>query len=468
MLPAPLARWFSRSIGFPLVINGAWRRDKRRSQFMRLLSEKLDAHYWPAERVEAAQAALAKPLLEHAGQHVPYYRDLFRRAGFDPRGLRRMADLRALPTLTRQIMKAEGRRMLADDAPAAAINKGRTGGTTGVPLDFWRDRSFDLHFEAAAWMSDMIAGRRFGSPTIYMWGATRDQKPYTGWKGTARKWLRNEFLYSSRVLSDGDWLRIHHELQQRPPDIVVAFASAAAHMARLLEREGLQPRYPRVAFIATGEPLEPDMRAAIKRVFPAPVFDRYGSREVGLIASECEQHAGLHLNPSDVYVECLGPDVYEEPGELVITQLRNRVMPLIRYQIDDLAELEHKPCACGRRSPKLARIAGRKNPIFTTAAGQYVESIRLTAPVRFVPGVRQFQLIEEAAGRLRLLVVADDDCLPEAFAGVRTDIGEIMGPGCELAIDFVDRLPLPPSGKLQVAVSKLPQNGHAPAGEAGG
>jgi hypothetical protein len=80
------------------------------------------------------------------------------------------------------------------------------------------------------------------------------------------------------------------------------------------------------------------------------------------------------------------------------------------------------------------------------------------AQVRPVPGVRQFQLVEEAVGRLRLLVVPGPGCVPEGFAEVRADIAQIMGPGCELAIDFVDRLPLPPSGKLQVAVSKLPQD----------
>jgi phenylacetate-CoA ligase len=463
MLPAPLARWFSRSIGFPLVINGAWRRGKDRRQFMRLLQDKLDAHYWPPERLEAAQVQLLGPLLDHAGRQVPYYRDLFREVGFDPRAVRRLADLAGLPPLSRQIMQAQGRRMLAEDAPASAIGKGRTGGTSGLPLDFWRDRNFDLHFEAAAWMSDQIAGRRFGSPTVYMWGATRDQKSYTGWLGMARKWLRNENLFSSRVMSDGDWLHLHRMLQQRPPDIFVAFASAAAHFARFLAREGLAPAYPRVALIPTGEALETEMRADVERAFPAPVFNRYGSREVGLIACECEAHAGLHLNQADIYVECAGPDVYSEPGELLITQLRNHVMPLIRYQIDDLAVLERRPCSCGRTSAMLRSVAGRKNPIFTTTSGDYVESVRLTALVRFVPGVRQFQLIEEEVGRLRLLVVASPGGAPEAFAEVRADIDQIMGPGCDLVVEFVDQLPLPPSGKLQVVVSKLPQNRPARA-----
>jgi phenylacetate-CoA ligase len=427
MLPPPVARWFSRAIGFPLVIYGGWRRDKDRRGFSRLVGEKLDTHYWPPERVEAARMQLLRALLEHAGQQVPYYRDLFRQIGFDPRGVRSLGDLEALPRLTRPIMQAEGARMLAEDVPVTARIVGRTGGTTGVPLAFWQDRNFGKHNESAAWMSDMIAGRRYGSPTVYVVGAPFDHQPYAGWLGLARKWLRNENLYSSRVMSDDAWLRLHHTLEARPPDILVAFASAAADMARVLARAGLTPRYPRVAVIPTGEALEPEMRRDLERVFPAPVFNRYGSREAGLIACECEAHAGLHLNQADIYVESIGADVYSEPGELLITQLRNYAMPFIRYQIDDLAVLARGPCSCGRTSPMLLRVAGRKTPIFTTASGDYVESIRLTAAVRMVPGVRQFQLIEEAVGRLRLLVAPGPGCAPDGFAVARADIAEIMG-----------------------------------------
>ena len=458
-----LAEWLSRTVGFPLVIYGGWRRDKDRRQFVRLINEKLQAHYLPPEQAEAAQLALARPLLEHAGQHVPYYQRLFRHTGFDPRGLQRMADLRALPPLTRQTLQAEGRRMLADDAPAAAISAGRTGGTSGLPLDFWRDRNFDRHFEAAGWMSDWLAGRRFGSATTYVWGATRDQAAYGGWRGMLRKWLRNERLYSSRVMSEADWLSFHRRLERRPPEIFVAYASAAAYLARVLERNGLTPAYPRVAVIPTGEALEPAMRADLERVFHAPVFDRYGSREAGLIACECERHNGLHLNQADLYVECDSADPYTQPGDLLITQLRNQVMPLIRYQIDDLAVLATGECGCGRASPRLRAVVGRKNPVFTTAAGDYVESMRLTAEIRKVPGLRQFQLIEEAVGRLRLLVVPGPGCRMESFSEARADIGQIMGPDCELAIDFVEHIPLPPSGKLPMVLSRLPQGRPAEA-----
>ncbi|MEP7359570.1 MAG: hypothetical protein ABI847_20120 [Anaerolineales bacterium] len=455
MLPSPLARWFSRTIGFPLVINGGWRPDKDRRHFARLLRHKLDSQYWPPEQMAPWQLERLRRLLEHAGQNVPYYRDLFHQIGFDPRGLTTLADLGALPTLTRRTLQEQGPRLLAENLPSSSINIGRTGGSSGAPLEFWRDRAFDLDFEASAWLADLVAGRRYGSRTGYLWGASRDINPYLGLRGFARARLRNEFIIDARALSDSDLARHHRVLQRRPPEVLVSYASAADHLARYFEQHGLTPNYPLAALIPTGEPLEPAMRARLERVFPAPVFDRYGSREVGLMAYECQQHAGLHLNLTGMHLECLGPDVYSTPGEVVITQLHNYAMPLIRYEIGDLALLAAGPCPCGRAAPRLRQVAGRKMQPFINAAGHYVESYSLVAEARKSPHLREFQLIQEDPRHLRLLIIPEPSCTPEHLAVIRAEILEFMGPECELVIEPVSHIPLPASGKRQMLVSKI-------------
>jgi phenylacetate-CoA ligase len=464
VIDAGLARWFSRSIGFPLIINSGWRRDKDRHGFDRLLREKLDSQFWPAEQIEAWQVGRLQRLLAHAGQTVPYYRDQFREIGFDPRDVHRLADLGGLPRLTRRTIRAEGARMLAEDAAAAGLTYGQTSGTTGVPLDFWRDRNFDRHLEAAAWMGDMAAGRQFGSPTAYLWGWTPLSSRAQRLLGRLRNGLRNQQQYNTRQMPDEALQRYHRAMQGRPPDILVAYPSGAALLARFLERQGARPRYPRLALITSGEMLETETRATIERVFPAPIFNRYGSREVGLMAFECHEHSGLHVNTANVILESVESEVYEPAGELIVTQLHSYAMPLIRYQVDDLALLASGACGCGRTSPRLARVAGRKMPHFITPAGTPVEPYFLISKVRLMANVVEYQLIQEDRRRLRLLIVPGRGCEPEQFAEARAAIEGLMGPECELRIDFVDHIPRPASGKLQIVVSRLPAEGSTSAG----
>jgi phenylacetate-CoA ligase len=455
MLERRFAEWFSRSVGMPLVVDSRWRRAKDRRAFRRLLSEKLASQFWPLERQAAQQLERVKPLLVHAGQKVPYYRDLFGELGFDPRGVRSLADLQALPVLTRQTIQVQGKRMLAEDAAAGGIGEGFTGGSTGIPMLFWYGASFYQHAEAAAWVGDMAAGRRYGTSTAYIWGAPMDMTPYLGWRGLARRWLRNEHYFDTHFMSDARLRQYHAALEALKPGMLVGFASSITELARYLEQRGLKASYPRRAVISSGEELEPDMRAALERAFPAPVFNRYGSREVGLMAYECDRHTGMHMNLSNVYLECVGADVYHAPGEILITQLHNYAMPLIRYQVDDLAVLELQPCTCGRAAPMIAHLAGRRSPSFVTSDGSRVEGYHLIRFVRRARGVLEFQLIQEAVGRMRLLLMTTPDFDGASLARARTDIADQMGADCELIVEQVERIPRPPSGKAQMLVSKL-------------
>ena len=104
------------------------------------------------------------------------------------------------------------------------------------------------------------------------------------------------------------------------------------------------------------------MRTVIERVFERPVFDRYGNREFGAIAAECDAHAGLHLNLGDMIVDVDSPDPYTEPGALVVTYLRNGAMPFLRYKTGDLGLLAPPgSCCCGRTTPRMLSVKGRES-----------------------------------------------------------------------------------------------------------
>src|SRR5690606_4688500 len=124
-----------------------------------------------------------------------------------------------------------------------------------------------------------------------------------------------------------------------------AYARALAHVARFYEASSLQLYRPQ-SIITPAQVLSDEDRAVIERVVQAPVFNRYGCREVGVLASECDQHDGLHTMAEGLYIEIVVGDRLAEPGEvgrILVTDLLNFAMPLIRYEIGDMAAYDPTP-----------------------------------------------------------------------------------------------------------------------------
>jgi phenylacetate-CoA ligase len=117
------------------------------------------------------------------------------------------------------------------------------------------------------------------------------------------------------------------------------------------------------AIISSSMMLLPHEGEVIKEVFKKKVFDRYGCEEVGLIASECEMHGGLHLNIDNLYIEFNteegSPASPGEFGKIIVSDLRNWAMPFIRYQVEDVGVSSEKKCSCARGLPLMEGVVGR-------------------------------------------------------------------------------------------------------------
>src|SRR5262249_29218268 len=137
-------------------------------------------------------------------------------------------------------------------------------------------------------------------------------------------------------------------------------------------------------------------------VFGCRVFNRYGCREVSVIASECPEHDGLHTMAEGLFIEVVKgarPAQAGEIGSILVTDLFNRAMPLIRYRIGDLGAWEEGTCACGRGLPRLRSVAGRVTDFLVGADGRLVSGVFLaTYLVAQRPSLGQVQIHQEKAG----------------------------------------------------------------------
>lgn len=393
-------------------------------------------------------------LLNHARAHVPFYRELLSREP-EITAARSLDVLQRLPPLRRADIQADPARYLADDARGARDDF--TGGSTGTPLAFKVDRNTQQSREASLMWANTLAGWQYGERVAMLWGSDRDvASARRDLRLQFRWWIDNMRWFNAFDMGEAEMKRFHSRLSHFHPHLLVAYAGSLYTFARFLEQKKIRPRYPELGLVSSAEVLSPPMREVVERVFGRVVYDRYGNREAGAIAAECEAHAGLHVNEADFVVEIDSRDPFKSPGALFITYLQNRAMPLIRYDTGDLGLwAPHETCSCGRKTGRLARVVGRQSDTIRTASGKLIHGEYFTHVLYGASGVREFQFVQETLQQYRLLLAAQPAPREQEEQWRRKILGA-LGPGSELAIEYVDSIPALASGKRRFTLSKLP------------
>jgi phenylacetate-CoA ligase len=408
------------------------------------------------EEIERYQVHALRQLLAHAGAHIRYWRELFARVGFDARDVRRREDLAALPVLTREILR-ERYADLVDPAYAPVNVKKSTSGSTAAPLRFeyspesecWRNA---IRIRGYSW-----SGYRPGLPVFFYW-ATGGSPPSRvhDLKIRLDRAIRRETFVDSMRQDEESHRRALERLRRTRPATIVCYTQSCAQFARWIVDNGVRD-WPDVPVLCGAEAVLASDRTSIASAFGPHVFETYGSRETMLLAAECEAHDGMHLMDENVLVEVSHGDRPARPGEsgdVLVTDLHNRGMPLIRYQNGDVARPGNgKRCPCGRGLRKLERVEGRRADTLRDREGNAIPGILFH--VLFADArrdlVRQFQAVQRASGEVVLRVVRGRDWSQERFDAVLKRFGEYLR-GLPFTVEFRDGIPPWPNGKMRTVV----------------
>jgi phenylacetate-CoA ligase len=216
------------------------------------------------------------------------------------------------------------------------------------------------------------------------------------------------------------------------------------------------------AVVPTSEVLTPSHRKLFESVFGARVFNEYGCGELGTIAHECERGA-MHINAENLIVEILRNDIPCRPGEvgeIVITELNNLAMPLIRYRLSDFGALSVDPCPCGRTLPVIEKIFGRaydlvRNRDGKVFHGEFFMYIFEEAKRRKL-GVRTFQVVQKAAESFVIKIVPGNEYGAETERFISDRIRQGFSRSADVAFMQVDEIPREASGKMRLIVAMQP------------
>ena len=425
----------------------------------RLVEEALAREAWtPAQWEKWASDQLAR-LLHHAATRVPYYREFW--AGRRREGGRLSWELLAnWPVLAKEELRRNPAAFLADDCRPSRMFVTHTSGTTGTPLRLYQSRA-----AIRAWyaLSEARWRRWYGLTRGDRWAILGGQLVTPAAQRTPPFWVRNRGLnqlYLSAYHLAPDLIPHYvNALREFAPVYLLGYSSALHVLAGECLRQGVTDlRFKTV--LTNAEPLYEHQRETISRAFQCPVRETYGMSEKAAGASECD-HGRLHLWPDAGVAEIESPDE-TGAGELLVTGLLNRDMPLIRYRVGDRARLaqEMGVCACGRSLPVLESVEGRSDDVLLTPDGRRIG--RLDPVFKGELGIREALIIQEEVDRVRVVAV------PAAGFGVaqeqqlRALLRARLGPAMRVEIETAASIARGPNGKFRAVISRLPAGSALP------
>lgn len=424
----------------------------------------LEKTQWLCKKdIEFLQQQNLRVLLKHAYETVPYYRRVFRSRKLIPSDIRSAEDLKKLPVLTKSAIRKNFRDLISRKYSASMLIPYQSGGTGDqIKLFITKERiSWEIaaEYRAYGW-----AGYRLGNKCLLIWGAQADLGKGGKIRNCFTKAFERIMIVDAFVLSDEALGRIVESLNKFKPEAIRGYANSVYMLANYLLKHGIDHSSPRTV-ITGAETLFDSRRRTIEKAFDCPVFDYYGSREIGAIAAECEMHQGYHVNAENVILEFSrdGESVAAgEDGLILATSLRNHGMPFIRYNMEDVGRPSNDICECGRGLPIMASIQGRTcefMAVFDKTIG-HVVPIRPTGPGIFgivmkdLP-LERFQIIQEALDRIVIKVVKEKDYSQAHTDSLLRYARRYLGDNIKIEIEFVDYLPPLPTGKRSSFISRI-------------
>jgi phenylacetate-CoA ligase len=447
----------SRNFALPHLL----KRDNR-SSTIKYLYELDKSQWWPYEKLRDLQLQKLCKLLIYAYENTEYYKKVFDERGIKPESIKSIDDLEMLPILTRDTIYDNIEALRSQNPRLGTIQKILTGGTTGQQATIYRDQeSFNIKL-AASWRFEEWIGRKLCDRLAYFWPAHADYFP----DKSKIEVFKDEYLLGFIFFYTGShntkaFNKYYHKLLRYKPRFIKVFPSALNVFLNYMEANKLS--FPKIdSILTTGEPLYDVQKSRFEKVFDCPIFVLYSSREGGNTAGECDKHEGLHVAMETTIVEFnrSGKNVENnQVGDILITDLTNYAMPLIRYAINDQGKRLGARCSCGRGLELISNVVGRLSDDFWGTDGQRHTGHTLSYHLTMNPDypIGQIQIIQNTLTDFYVRITDKPEPTEKTFAFIESKMKGIIGETISIKIEVVKELPKEKSGKVRLLICNVDQ-----------
>jgi phenylacetate-CoA ligase len=430
-------------------------------RFRQALRRVREAQWWPAERSREYQLERVRRVCTLAYENSRFYRRSFDEAGFHRGDLKRLEDLRGLPTIDKATVRDHLKEMAVRPTGGWDVEYVATGGTTGTPTHFYvgRDRSaVEYAYLVSSWER---TGYRMNLPQAVFRGRTVKED---------RGGLRHEYdpllrrhYYSTFHLADETMGRYLDHISTLGQCYLHVYPSATVTLAHFCERYGQQAPSNILGILAGSETIRKGDRELIERVFKVRLYSWYGHSEKLVLAAECERSSDYHIWPTYGYFELLdesGRPVTTpgERGEIVGTGFINTVVPFIRYRTGDYAVYLGEGChECGREHLRIGTVEGHGQEGLVGRDGQpiAVTTLLRAAHAGNMMSVQRYQFYQDRRGVAEFRVVLSAGATREEAEALAESLALRTERQLALSVRVVSEIALTKSGKYKLVDGPL-------------
>jgi len=401
----------------------------------------------------------------------PAYRQICDEAGVDPGKVRGIHELALLPVVSKETLfrHFSPREFLHRGAAMERCVVAHTSGMTGLPLSIFMSRAeatYRRFLVLRAWWQTGRIRLPLTVAAIMMAAEGRSSETFR----------RGGLVKVVRISMETDVEEKARLVRACRPQILTGNPTSLELLAEVL---GTRPSpVPSLRLVATrGEVLHTAVREELERAFACPVVDFYSTEEFGIVAAQCPEDPEVyHVNTDACVLEIVddegNPVAPETEGRVVVTNLFNRTMPFIRYDLEDRGALlrSGRPvCACGSGSPRMAVLSGRDDDFILLPDGKRISprafgtaiylAVSSETSASGARSIRGFQAVQDALDHVTVRIVPEQAQNVDFQALIDRALRGFH-PALRFTVELVERVEIEPSGKLRKAISRIGRDAH--------
>ncbi len=419
------------------------------------IEEQLRYRRQAPEVIKGYQLGRIQAIVNYAFVHVPFYHSLYKTAGFQPGDLKSWDDFRKLPVANSEALRESfsdwsflknhpDRKFLIDDS---------TSGSSGRPFVFYKDSRLLAREHLSLMIQKLLLGWKFTDRELYVKGLIQK----LAWKEN----ILDFFDWHTYRIDGFDISRRNIEdlvrfIRKKKISFFYGYPTSLLRLCRAASEHGV--KLPARLTITVGEVLTESLRSNLEDCLQGSVYQLYGAAECMQVAHECSERQGMHVDANRYYLELKSSNVSRngyERGSMLITDFDNRVMPIIRYEIGDIVNIDYLPCGCGNNCPRISSVEGKVYEVIKTPAGTELNLHILLDDIfsDHAKFISQFQAVAEKPDLLKIYIVPGQNGIPEDLReNLRKQLQSYAGESMKVKLQDVSYIPRDGSGKQKKVI----------------